>query len=79
MEEVGAALGMESVGIYFSVGEESQEDMQCPLNRCQPLSKMGSLQSVLRHHPPSSHVTLLERMRVGREEMTDSMGQPRRF
>ena len=47
---------MESVGI-FSVGEESQEDMQCPLNRCQPLSKMGSLQSVLRHHPPSSHVT----------------------
>ena len=48
--------------------------MQCPLNRRQPLSRVGCLQSVLRHHPPSLHVTLLERMRVRTEEMTDSMG-----
>ena len=57
----------------FPLGRRGK-DMQCPLNRRQPLSRVGSLQSVLRHHPPSLHVTLLERMRVGREEMTDAMG-----
>ena len=41
LEEAVAALGTGSMGIYCLPGEESKEEMRCPLNRCQPLNKMG--------------------------------------
>lgn len=33
LEEVVAILGVRSMGIYFLVGQESKEKIQCPLNR----------------------------------------------
>ena len=61
--EIGATLRVEvrSMGIYFLVGKEGQEEIHCPLHSCQPLKekKKAPTEVVL------SRVHILKRMRIG--------------
>lgn len=70
MEEVVAILGVEvgSMGIYFLAGRRVKRQNSVLWTDVSPLNKCPNRGSV-----PFSQGTLLERMRVGGEKMTNSL------